>query len=192
MRALRVIAGRLRREEGGMTLIELLVAAAMGVVLFAAAASLMISALRSQPEISKRAQTISTARWVMERFTREIRNGIAVTKATPTEVSFTTFVRTPSCGGGGTLASTVPARQCQVTYRCPTTECTRTEAEPGSEKGTETTIFKGISSTDVFSYTPSKTDAKFIEVKLEFPNPSGGGNLTISDGASLRNATLLH
>src|SRR4051812_17803008 len=96
------------RDERGLTLIELLVAATMGVILMGAAASLMISALKDQPKISKRAQTISTARWVMERFTREIRNGIAVApgKATASEVSFTTYVRTPTCGGTGTLAST--------------------------------------------------------------------------------------
>lgn len=177
-----------------MTLIELLVAAAMGVVLFAAAASLMITALRKQPEISKKSQTISTARWVMERFTREIRNGISVepSRATPSEVSFLAYVRSASCSAGGTLPSTSKAIPCQVTYRCTTTKCTRTQAAPGVYTGTERTIFTGISSANVFDYTPSPAAAKFIEVKLQFPNPSGGGNLTISDGASLRNATLLH
>jgi len=188
------IAGRLRREQAGMTLIELLVAATMGVILFAAAASLMISAMRSQPEISQRAQTISTARWVMERLTREIRNGIAVDPghATAQEVSFTTYVRTPTCGGAGTLSSSVKAIPCQVTYRCAVTQCTRVEAPPGSFTGTAKTIFTGISSANVFSYTPGSAEAKFIEVKLEFPNPTGEGDLTISDGASLRNATLLN
>src|SRR4051794_14509506 len=184
MSALRAIAGRLRGDESGITLVELLVAAAMGVVLFAAAASLMISAMRSQPEISKKAQTISTARWVMERFTREIRNGIAVApgKATASEVSFTTYVRTPTCGGSGTLASSTKAIPCQVTYRCTTTKCSRIEASPGVFTGSERTIFEGIGSSSVFSYTPSATEAKFNEVKLKFPNPTGGGSLTISDG----------
>jgi len=35
------------------------------------------SAVKSQPQISEKSQAVSTARWVMERMTREIRNGIA-------------------------------------------------------------------------------------------------------------------
>src|SRR4051812_18495798 len=138
MKRLRSTLARLRGEEAGVTLIELLVAAAMGVVLFAAAASLLVTALRTQPEISERSQTISTARWVMERFTREIRNGIAVepTKATPSEVSFLAYVRAATCAGGGTLPSTSKAIPCQVTYRCTTTKCTRTQAVPGVYTGT--------------------------------------------------------
>ncbi|HEY5977214.1 MAG TPA: hypothetical protein VIT85_05110 [Solirubrobacterales bacterium] len=194
MTGLRLRSAELRDDESGLTLIELLVSATMGVILFAAAASLMVSAMRTQPELSKRAQTISTARWVMERLTREIRNGIAVApgKATASEVSFTTYVRAPSCGGSGTLASSAKAIPCQVTYRCTTGKCARVEAAPGVYTGTEITIFDGISNSSVFSYTPSATEAKFIEVKLKFPNPTGEGDLTISDGASLRNANLLN
>jgi hypothetical protein len=164
----------------------------MGVTLMAATASLMISAVKSQPQISEKAQTISTARWVMERFTREIRNGIEVNpeKATASEVSFTAYVRTPTCGGTGALDGGKKAIPCQVTYRCTTTKCSRIEAAPGVFTGTETTIFNGIDSANVFSYTPSEGPARYIEVTLRFPNPSGTGNLTISDGASLRNANL--
>jgi type II secretory pathway pseudopilin PulG len=190
----RALSRRLLRagREDGFTLVELLVGAAMGVTVMAATAALMISAVKSQPQISKKAQTVSTARWVMERLTREIRNGIAVApeKATASEVSFTSYVRTPTCGGTGTLASGSKAIPCQVTYRCTTTKCSRIEAAPGVFTGTETTIFKGIDNANVFSYTPSAGAARYIEVTLRFPNPSGGGDLTISDGASLRNANL--
>jgi Tfp pilus assembly protein PilW len=181
-------------REDGITMIELLVAAAMGVVLFAAAASLMISALKDQPKLSERAQTISTARWVMERFTREIRNGITVApgKATASEVSFTTYVRTPTCGVAGTLASGTKAIPCQVTYRCTTTSCSRIEAAPGVYTGAARQIFSGIASSSVFSYSPNAAQATFVRVTLQFPNPSGTGALTISDGASLRNATLAY
>ena len=33
-------------------------------------------------------------------------------------------------------------------------------------------------------------NATYIEVTLSLPNPSGPARLTVSDGASLRNATL--
>ncbi len=62
--------------------------------------------------------------------------------------------------------------------------------QPGVYTGTATTIFSGIDSSNVFSYSPSAAAATYIGVTLRLPNPSGSGDLTVSDGASLRNATL--
>jgi len=181
-----------REGQAGFTLIELLVGSAMGVVVMGAVASLMISAMKDQPQISKRAENVSTARWVLERLTREIRNGIAVSpgKAKADEVSFRTYVRSTTCAEGGTPASGTPAIECQVTYKCTTTSCSRTQAAPGVYSGTAKPIFTGINNSSVFSYTPSSTSPTYIRVTLHLPNPSGTGDLTISDGASLRNATL--
>jgi type II secretory pathway pseudopilin PulG len=178
-------------SETGVTLVELLVAMAMGIVLLGAVGAMVMSAMRSQPEASERAQNISSARWVLERFTREIRNGLAVDKATSSTVSFRTFVRRTTCGASGVPATTTPAIECQVTYACTTTACTRAEANPGEiEGGTARTVFGGIDDANVFSYSPSAEDPSYIEVTLSIPNPSGGSGLTVSDGASLRNATL--
>ena len=89
----RLLNMRLASEESGLTLIELLVASAMSVVLLGAVGAMVISAMRTQPEVSKRAQNVSSARYVMERLTREIRNGVAVDSATASSVSFRTYVR---------------------------------------------------------------------------------------------------
>src|SRR5262249_30869099 len=105
------------------------------------------------------------------------------------EVSFRTYVRHATCGGTATLASTQPAIECQVTYRCTTTKCTRTEAAPGVYTGTAKTIFEGIDSSNVFRYSPSASAATFIKVTLQMPSEKGPP-LTVSDGASMRNATL--
>lgn len=189
-----------RQPQAGITVVELLVASAMGVVLMGAVGSLVISAMRDQPRISQQAQTISTARWVLERLTREIRNGVKVDKATASEVSFETYVRHTTCGGTTLLASTEPPIKCEVTYTCTMTSCSRIEASPGVYTGTPTPIFKGINSSNVFSYsptpnvfsspTPSTAVPTYIKVTLQMPNPSGPAALTVSDGASLRNATL--
>ena len=180
-----------RRGEAGITLVELLVASAMGVVLMGAVGSLVISAMRDQPRISEQAQTISTARWVLERITREIREGIKVDDATASnKVSFETYVRHMTCGGTTPLASSLPSIKCEVTYTCTTTSCSRVEAAPGVYTGTATPIFKGINSSNVFSYSPSAAAPTYIKVTLQMPNPSGPAALTVSDGASLRNATL--
>ncbi len=178
------------RGEAGFTLIELLVASAMGVVLMGAVGTMVVQTLRAQPEVSKRSQSITTARYVLERMTREIRDGVAVDKALPNEVSFRTYLRRTSCGGTGTLASNEPAILCEVTYGCSTTACTRIEAAPGVMTGTAKPIFEGIDNSNVFSYKPSAKAATFIGITLHLPNPSGPSDLTISDGASLRNAIL--
>jgi Tfp pilus assembly protein PilW len=193
------------RGEAGYTLIELLVASTMSVVVLGAIGSLVISALRDQPQISKRANDISTARWMLERLTREIRQGVVVDKATGSSVSFQTYVRRTSCGGEGTPEASAPAIKCEVTYTCTTTSCARTEAVPGVYTGTATTIFSGIDRSEIFCYVPSSNpdpticgpppakpaEVTYIGVTVHIPPPNGGGGgITVSDGASLRNATL--
>jgi type II secretory pathway pseudopilin PulG len=191
-------------SEEGFTLIELLVASAMSIVLVGAVGAMMISAVRSQPKLTKRAENITTARWVLERMTREVRNGIAVDKATSSSVSFRTYVRRTACGGSTLPAAGAPAIPCEVTYTCGTTSCTRLEALPGIYTGTPTTIFSGIDNSNVFCYVPSTNvdslscgaarsplaETTYIGLSLHIPNPSGSSGLTVSDGASLRNATL--
>jgi Tfp pilus assembly protein PilW len=190
----RALGRRLSAGESGFTLVELLVGATMGVIVMGAVGTLLISAMKAQPKISKRSQNISTARWVLDRFTHEIRNGIAVSpgKASASEVSFRTYVRSSTCAGGGTPASGTPAIECQVTYKCTTTTCSRIQAAPGTYTGTATPVITGLGSSSVFSYSPSSTAPTYIGITLHFPNPDGGGDLTVSDGASLRNATLIN
>jgi prepilin-type N-terminal cleavage/methylation domain-containing protein len=199
----RKMSERLRVEDG-FTLVELMVASMMGVILLGVAGSLVLSAMKDQPQLSKRANNISTARWVTERLTREIRNGIAVDKATPSSVSFRTYVRRTSCGSGTIPASASPAIKCEVTYACTTTSCSRTETAPEVlSGGTPTKIFSGIDNSNVFCYVPSSekdqlscgpapealSTITYVGVTLHIPNSSGPG-LTVSDGASLRNAVL--
>lgn len=180
-----------RRPEAGFTLVELLVASAMGVIVMGAVVSLLISAVRDQPKISKQAQNITTARWVLERMTREIRSGIAVKEATASKVAFEGYVRHSPCGAGTVLASTSPSVICRVTYECSTTACSRREADPSSTLGAAQQIFSGIDSSQVFTYAPlNSANPTYVKITLRLPNPSGPGALTISNGASLRNATL--
>ncbi|HEU4707223.1 MAG TPA: hypothetical protein VFS64_08555 [Solirubrobacterales bacterium] len=183
---------RRARSEEGFTLIELLVASSMGVLVMGAVAMLVISALRDQPRISGQAQNITTARWVLERLTHEIRNGVSVNSehSSESQLSFQTYVRHSTCGGTESLSSSKAAIKCQVTYTCTTTSCSRAETAPNTFSGTARPVFSGIDSNQVFSYVPSKSEATYVKITLKLPNPGGTGSLTISDGASLRNATL--
>jgi prepilin-type N-terminal cleavage/methylation domain-containing protein len=179
------------RREAGFSLIELLVASAMGVVLLGAVGSMVISAMRSQPDLSKKSQNVSTARWVLERLTREIRNGIKVDSATASSVAFQTYVRHASCGSTTPLASGLPAIRCEVTYACTPPSCTRKETAPEVlSGGTPITIFSGIDDENVFTYSPSAAAPTYVGIRLHIPNPDGPNALTVSDGASMRNATL--
>jgi Tfp pilus assembly protein PilW len=178
---------RVADREAGLTLIELLVAALMSVILVGAACAMLISAVKDQPTLSKKDQHITTARYVLERMTREIRNGITVYKATGSEVAFKTQVRRTACGAGVQENASVPSIECRVTYRCTTTACTRTETAPGVETGgTPTTIVSGLASSKVFNYEPSKEEPRYIGITLHIANPEGKGELTVTDGAGLR------
>jgi prepilin-type N-terminal cleavage/methylation domain-containing protein len=179
------------QDERGFTLVEMLVAMTLGVVVLGGVIFLMVGALRSQPRLEKQGTNIQTGRFVLERMTRELRNGIVVDQATASSVSFQTYVRHSTCGGTAMASSGTAATKCEVTYACSGTSCTRTEAAPGVYTGTTETVFSGINnSTSVFTYEPSTTSPTYVEVTLKLPDPSGSGALTISDAASLRNATL--
>ncbi|HET8814824.1 MAG TPA: prepilin-type N-terminal cleavage/methylation domain-containing protein [Solirubrobacterales bacterium] len=192
---MRARLGRARSEEG-FTLIELLVASAMGAVVMSAVAMLVIGAVKGQPRISKQAQNITTARWVLDRLTHELRNGLSVSKAEPDEVSFQAYVRRSTCGGSAALPAGTPAIKCQVTYSCTTTACSRAESEPGTYTGIPKEIFSGINSSQVFTYVPEVTESSevsevtYVKVTLSLPEPDGVGAFTVSSGTSLRNATL--
>jgi hypothetical protein len=193
MRRLRTRLGA-GSSEAGLTLVEMLVAASMSVLIVGAVSSMLISSVRTQPRVSEKAQSVSTARYLLERLTREIRNGVRVDEATGARVSFVSKVRRSSCGGSGTLEGTQPAIECQITYDCTSgTACTRTEATKGDLVGGTPRLLTAeldLAGSDVFSYSPS-VEPTYIGVTLRVPNPSGSGALTVSDGASMRTPTLL-
>jgi prepilin-type N-terminal cleavage/methylation domain-containing protein len=200
---LRSRLGRLD-DERGMTLIELLVAMIMGVIVVGGATTMLISAVRAQPQQQEQAQSISTARFELERMTREIRNGTSVTAASANSVSFVARVRRTTCGGSVPTSSSTPSIPCQIVYSCTTTSCTRVErAVDSTSGGAATTIVTDIDSSSVFCFVPSAnadptecgpvkggTVPTYIGLTLSIPNPRGSGHLTISDGASLRGAML--
>ena len=165
----------------------------MGAVVMGAVAMLVIGAVEDQPKISKQAQNITTARWVLERMTHELRNGIAVKSVSASAVSFEGYVRRSACGGAAPLASSASAIKCRISYECTITACFRKEASPDSTGGTPRQIFRGINSSNVFSFVPAggaASSVTYVKITLRLPNPTGNGDLTVSNGASLRNATL--
>ncbi len=183
------------KDEAGLTLVELLVAAAMSVILVGAACSMLISAVREQPKLSKKTQEISTARYVLERMTRELRNGIVVYPgATGSRVEFKTRVRHKTCGGSVQEDPSTAAIECRVTYSCTTTACTRTETAPevSGSSGTPIPFVANLDSSSVFNYEPSVAEPSYVGITLHIENPEGEGELTVTDGAGLRIQSYLY
>jgi len=188
-------------DESGMTLVEMLVAAMMSVIIVAASCAMLISSVRDQPALSKKAQNVTTARYQLERVVHELRNGVQIeTGTSASKVVLLAQVRRTTCGGAPMTDPNAEPIQCQVTYQCSGSSCTRTEA------GVTTIAFSGIGDTSVFCFVPSegedptmcgapKTEGEsvvstYIGVNLQVPNPEGPGLLTISDGATLRTAAF--
>jgi type II secretory pathway pseudopilin PulG len=188
-------------DESGMSLIEMLVAALMSVIIVGAACAMLISAVKDQPGLSRKAQNVTTARYQLERVVREVRRAVQVETATPTEVVLLTHTQRTSCGGTTKASPEVQRPQCRITYRCSGTSCTRTEAtENGTPVGSTVVALSGLEDPGVFCFVPStEADSSkcgpprtgegpptYVGINLQVPNPDGPGLLTISDGATLR------
>jgi Tfp pilus assembly protein PilW len=181
--------GRIRKTAGsedGWTLVEMLLAASLGLIIVGAALSMFTGALKSRPRAVSQSAGVTQAQTAMERMTRELRQGSAVVTATATQVSVITYVDQATCGGSaGSTAIT-----CRVTYSCSGGACTRTVAQPnGSSPGTAVTVVSGMSSNNVFTYVPpaSNTPA-YLYVTLAFPDNAGRNAITLSDAVGLRNS----
>lgn len=195
------------RDESGMTLIEVLVASMMSVIIVAASCAMLINAVRDQPVLSNKAQNVTTARYQLERMVREIRNGVRV-EGTPSASSMTLVaqVRRVTCGGAPQTDPSAEPLQCEINYSCTADTCTRTELTSTGIPAATSIAASGIGSTEVFCFVPSASGDStecgeaqtgenaepptYIGVNLEVPGPEGPGLLTISDGATLRSATL--
>jgi Tfp pilus assembly protein PilW len=181
----------LRRSEAGMTLIELSVATMLGLLVIGVAATIVTTAVRSEPKATSKAAGVQQARVVMDRMTREIRQGLSVPTATSTQLSVVTYVDSATCGGAAATTAIV----CRVNYTCTAGSCTRTVARPdGTAPGPARRVVSGLSSSAVFGYgigstcTTSATSPTYVCLSLAFPAKGGGNAITLRDGVALRNS----
>jgi len=196
------VLDRVRSDEHGFTLVELLVASAMSLVIVGAALSMLIVSVRDQPKVTSRADQAGRASTVSEQMVTELRQGVKVESVEASKVVFVTYVHSPACTSAQNPAS--PARQCRVTFSCATTgTCTRSVLNAdGSGTARVSTLVTGISNpTEVFCYMPSSETGKcgtaksaagttFVGIKLQFSNTEKRTTTTLENGATLRNATL--
>jgi type II secretory pathway pseudopilin PulG len=193
MRRLRDTVVRRARLESGFTLVELLFSSMLGLMLIATGVTVFTATVRSQPGAAARGVSIQEARNVMERMTREIRQGSTVYASTASQLSLLTMVHSATCGG----AQANTAIQCKVTYTCTTGSCTRVEAPPppATTPTSTTTVVTGLSNSSNFRYTPScgatstSGSPGYVCVTLTFAGDHGDDALTVQDGAAPGNPT---
>ena len=177
---------RAATEQRGMTLVELLVVVASGLIVLGAAVVVFTSGLQNQMRADSKSAAVQQARVTMERMIRELRQGSGVaagTTASASQLSLVTYVPT-TCAGAATSASTL----CRVTYSCSGGTCTRSLAMPdGSAPRPAERVVSGLSANDVFAYLPNATTPSLITVTLSFPAYGGGDAITLTDAAALRN-----
>jgi prepilin-type N-terminal cleavage/methylation domain-containing protein len=185
---------RVIAEQSGFTIVELLLAAMIGLILIAVASTVFVTAGRTQPGQVQRGNAIQLARTTMERLTREVRQGSTVYPSTGSQLALLTYVNSATCGG----AHSSTAIQCKVTYTCTAGSCTRVEAPPPGAPGTSgpaVTVVSGLSSPDVFRYTPSCSATStsgtpgYICATLTFPGNNGDDAITVQDGVAPLNPT---
>lgn len=176
-------------RDDGYTLPELLVSSVLLVALLAVMAATLTVIARSQPRIAERSTQLEQGRAMIERVTRELREGSDLQSPTATGLSLLTFVRTQQCGSGTQpISAASPAVRCRVSYTCTAGSCWRTEALPdGTNPGPAVRAVEGLKTTEVFEYWPSPNAAEHVSVTLEYPALEGGESVTLSDGAALRN-----
>lgn len=183
---------RRARDERGMTITELLIAASLLLVVVSAALTLIPMTLQNEERVRDKAGAVQEGRTLVERLTRELRQGSAVV-GTPTAstLSFSTYVHRASCGGAYSSAAAI---QCRITYSCGTAgTCTRTERNlDGSGTAPAQTLVTGLANVGQnggtgFSYQPDASAPGHVTVRLVFPGETADDAITLEDGASLRN-----
>jgi type II secretory pathway pseudopilin PulG len=177
-------AQRLRREEAAFTLPELLIVMMVGMVVLGGAVLVFRGSLQGQTALQQRSFNVQQGRTAIDRMVRELHQGSTVTTASPNQLTLITYVDRATCGG----AAAPTAIQCQVSYTCTAGACTRVERNPdGSGGGTAAQVASGLSSSNVFSYSPSPTTPTYVGVTLSFTAQSGQNAVSLDDGAALGN-----
>jgi type II secretory pathway pseudopilin PulG len=189
---------RLSSEEG-FTLAELLVAMVLGIVVLTTATLVFTAGIRVEPRVEHRAAEIQQARYMSERITRELRQGSnASASVDGSQLMILTYIPQDTvCNTAATTGSTLA--RCRVFYRCTaagsTSSCNRTECPPallapGPGCGQAMRSVSGLSSSQVFTFSPQTPGQAYVGIHLVFPAENGDDAITIQDGVALRNPPL--
>ena len=174
------------RGERGFTSIELLVAAAVGIVVLGAILSLFETTARIAPKDVERGHAIREAQVGLHRMVRELRQAYAVNATTPTFID---------------VNVTIGGQDRRVSYECERPRCLRREGNPGSDLATAPTevvvdrLLNGSAADPVFTYSPATFPPAHVEAKIVVPAAGERRDgyrhrVVLDDGFDLRNLNL--
>ncbi len=171
--------------NGGFTLVEVVVAAALAIGVFVAILSMLDNSQRVEARDSEWALTLQDARSGLARIAREVRQASKVEKAEAGTIDF--FARI------GTSSYHVRL-ECGVAESATRYKCVRFAAEEGkSLPATGTRIVGGVlNGSEVFKYfkdgAANTTEPDYVTLKLEVP---ASGALTQSGSSFYKNRVVL-
>ena len=181
----RVVARRVRSNQAGFSLVELLIASSILIVVLGATLSVLVVAERQQPRITKHGERVQDARNALERMTRDLRQSYSVTAESSASIDVLTYRRT---------SPNQPAQQWRVVYDCTGGDCLRQEGAPTGALGAAVTLFTGVTNADIFTFQPSNVNPHFVTIKLRFGVKANSTDpaspVTLSDGVQLRNVSV--
>ena len=182
MRARRLLLERLRREESGFTLIELITVLGMLTIVMTCLSWAMIAAHKAEEDMNRRFTSQINARIALDQLRREIHCASAVT---PTGASATITItlgsRCPTAGAGTTVSWCTSGTGSRFAlYRQVGATCTTS--------GKKSVDY--LTSGSVFSYAPqSTTSLAILSVTLPVnAKPGSGGDYRLADDIVLRNS----
>lgn len=168
-------------------MVELMVAAVLGIALLGAIFGVTQVVTKAEPKIRGRSDQVQLGRALVERIDRELRQAYRAPSTNSSTLTVYTYVRHTSCGGASQTDNTIAAIPCQVTYSCASGACTRAEVSPGGTGGTAVQAISGLASSAPFSWSGTSGDPDFVGITLVLQGTNGGDAITISDGVNLRN-----
>ena len=180
------------RDDGGWSLTELLVAAGLLLLVLGAAMPMISGSVQTEPKISRKADQIQKARVLVERMGRDLRPAyLVVAPAGSASLTFETYLRRSACGGAVEASPGAPPIKCRIVYSCSAGTCTRQEQNAGGGGGgIAVKMVSGLLDSNVFSYYPSASAPKFVELKAVMPSSTPGEDaVTLEDGFALRNVS---
>jgi type II secretory pathway pseudopilin PulG len=182
--ATRSLLVRLRREESGFTLVEMVTVLGMLVIVMTCLSYAMIAAHKAEEDMNRRFASQINARIALDQLRREIHCATAVTPApigTTSTISIVLGTRCPTAASGLVVSwCTVGSSTRYALYRQTGTTC--------SASGRKVVDY--LTTGNVFSYTLQlPTSLAFVTVDLPVnTRPGGGPTYRLTDDIVLRNS----
>jgi prepilin-type N-terminal cleavage/methylation domain-containing protein len=175
---------RLRREEAGFTLIELITVLALMLIVMATLSGAMIAAHETEQDVNRRFSSQINARIALDQLRREIHCANTVTPTgTSSTITITLGSRCPSAGAGTTVSWCTSGSGTQYAlYRLVGGSCNTTGRK----------VVDYLTAGTVFSYAAQSTSSLAI-LSVTLPvntNPASGlPDYRLTDDIVLRNST---